>query len=377
MGASGILFLHETARISGAENSLLNLVQGLDRARFTPYFILGEEGALADELRSRGIGVYIREFPRVRCVAGVARACAFVRGIIREKDIRVVHSNSIRTHLYAAMAARGRAKVVWHQRNLLTNELVDPDRLFAFLPDRIVCNSAAIAARFASGGRIPAKVIVVMNGVDTAAFNPEAGPGLRRELGIAADEFVVGMASRFNAEKGHEIFLDAARLLVEREPRRKWRFLVAGGAVFSKDAEREGALKEAARRKGLEDKVTFCGFRTDMPRVYGAMDIFVLAARAEPCGRVVLEAMASGKPVVATSGGGTPEMITDGETGFLVPPGDAAAIAEKVLFLAGHTGEAAALGGAARACAVARFDIRINVAKIQALYGELEGGHGG
>ena len=370
-----VLYLHETSRISGAENSLLQLVAHLDRARFEPVFVLPEKGPLGEQLNKLGVEVYLNDFPKIRYWVGVNKALRSLESLIKEKNIRIIHSNSIRTHIYGAWAARkSRIPTVWHQRNMLQGEIVDPDRLLIGLADRIICNSRAVARRFESGGRIPDKVRVVLNGVDTARFAPEVdGSGLRQELGIGPEETVIGISSRFNLQKGHETFFKAAALVLSSGgvQRKQWRFLIAGGAVFEFDKPREKYLRDLSRKLKIDDRVVFTGFRQDMPQVYAAMDIFVLASEAEACGRVVLEAMASAKPVIATFSGGTPEMIQDGLTGMLFKFGDYRDLAGKIISLGNDQALAKKIGQAARASIESNFKIEMNVASIQEIYEEL------
>jgi glycosyltransferase involved in cell wall biosynthesis len=370
-----VLYLHETSWISGAENSLLQLVTHLDRTRFEPVFVLPEQGPLWEQLNSLGVEVYLIDFPKIRYCLGVNKSLRSLEALIKEKNIRIIHSNSIRTHIYGFLAARkSRVPTVWHQRNMLRGEILDPDRLFMGWADRIICNSQAVARRFESGGRIPDKVKVVFNGVDTARFAPEVdGSGLRQEFGIGLEETVIGICSRFNLQKGHETFFKAATLVLSGDAgqRKRWRFLIAGGAVFGSDKPREEYLKNLVRKLKIEDRVVFIGFRQDMPRVYAAMDILVLASQAEACGRVVLEAMASAKPVIATSSGGTPEMIQDGLTGMLFKSGDYRDLAGKIITLGNAPLLANKIGQSARAKIENDLKIERNVAGIQDIYEEL------
>ena len=376
-GPIAIAYLHETARIAGAENSLLNLIRNLDRKIFEPFFILPETGPLSDELEALGVPVIIIPFPKIRNVRGVGNAVKKLIELFRGKNIRIAHSNSIRTHIYAVVAAnRCGIPSVWHQRNLLQRESIDPDRFLSFLADRIICNSAAIAARFETRGKLPDKVQVVFNGVDTGKFSPLiSGSRFREELGIGCEEIVVGITSRFHQQKGHETFLRAAQMIVSGNlsVNGKVRFLIVGGSVFDEDKNREHVLRNMAEDLGLKDKVIFAGYRKDMPHVYAAMEIFVLSSKDEACGRVVLEAMSSGKPVVATNSGGNPEMIEDGICGFLIRHNDARILAEKIVFLANNPGFAHQMGQAARKRIEENFSIEKNVAQIQDAYLELLG----
>lgn len=372
---TNILYLHETSMISGAEQSLLNLVRNLDRSRFRPMFVLPGQGPLADELRNDGVEVFLIPFPRIRYILGVRSTLRSITRLIAGKHIEIVHSNSIRTHIYGALAARRmKALTVWHQRNLLRGEILDPDRLLLSLPDRVICNSQAIARRFENSGRRPAKLSVVFNGVDTAVFNPFiSGSLLRAEFKIRQDETVIGIASRFNVQKGHETFLKAAAsvLMQHADSAQRLRFLIIGGPVFESDLQREKHLKNMARSLGIERSVIFTGPRRDMPQVYAAMDILVLASEAEACGRVVLEAMACGKPVIGTDCGGTPEMIIDGTDGLLFSFGDHAGLADKMNFLLTHPDKAREMGTQARKKIEAGFTIQRHVSAIEDIYDEL------
>jgi glycosyltransferase involved in cell wall biosynthesis len=370
-----VLYLHETARMAGAENSLLNLARNLDQKSFKPLFVLPEEGVFSEELRRCGIEVLIVDLPKIRKIKGVVAAVQKLCRIAGARNIHIIHSNSVRTHLYGMAAARVTgAATVWHERNLRFGELVDYERLLMLFADRVICNSQAIARRFVSSGKLPPRVRVVFNGVDTEKFNPGIdGFGIRGEFGIKDDQLVIGISSRFNVHKGHEIFLRAAQEIVNKNlpGSEKIRFLIAGGSVFDEDKKREQFLRDMAENLGLQKKVIFTGFRKDMPQVYAAMDIFVLASDAEPCGRVVLEAMASGKPVVATASGGTPEMIIDGTDGDLFKPGDYQDLADKIIYLSNNSSTAKMRGNAARKRVEENFSIQRNVRQIQDVYLEL------
>ena len=368
---SNILYLHETSKFAGAEESLLNLAKFLDKGRFTPSFILPEEGLLKDKLEAIGVKVFVVPMPKIRRVVGVIPAARRILSIARENNIGLLHTNSIRTHFYGLHVARKlKLPIIWHQRNLLTRELLDPDRLFSSLADVIICNSCAVARRFLKKGTISDKVRVVYNGVDTERFSPAISPDkFRREFGIGENELIVGIASRFDKRKGHEDFFKAAKEVIRLE--KNVRFLVVGGAVFDNHEEREQYLRDRAKSLDLKDKVIFSGFRQDMPEVYAAIDIFVLPSLQEACARVLLEAMASGKPVIATSLGGNPEIVVDEVTGILVPAKDARALAQAMLRLIREPDTARQMGEAGRKRIQECFTIAENLVKIEFIYGEL------
>ena len=370
-----ILYLHETSKISGAENSLLNLVKNIDRSKFIPIFILPPDGPLASELRKLDVEVVFMEFPRIRKGQNVFSTIRKIRKLIKEKRVKLLHSNSIRTHIYAAIAARlAKIPVVWHERNLLTNERIDPDRLFYFLPDKIICNSRAIARRFMKKGRLLPKVSVIYNGVDIRQFNPQtSGTKIKNEFGLGDSTILIGMISRLGPDKGQDYFLQAAKMLLNPASKQEIKFLVVGDAVFEEDKWREAYLENMAKELGLDNYVIFTGFRKDMADVIAALDIVVLVSGAEACGRVILEAMACAKPMVATDSGGTPEIVKDSETGFLVRPKHPEELADKIGQLIKNPGLARKMGQEGRKRIEADFKIENNVEKIQDLYLELLG----
>ena len=369
-----IMYLHETGYMSGAENSLLGLVSGIDKARFRAVAVCPAEGGLTEAMVSAGARTYSVYYPPVRWLKGVWPVLRRLRSIILEERVALVHSNSIRTHLYAVLAARdGRLPVVWHERNLLdrSKDIMDLDRVFSFLPDAIIVNSRAVAERFKSGGKIMDKVRIIHNGVDMARFTPAvSGDAVRQKFGIGRDEIVIGIASRFNKIKGHEVLFSAVADLLGRMSgeRGRIRVFVAGSPVFNEDVFREEYLKEFVRKLKIDDRVIFAGQADDMPGAYAAMDIFVLTSLIEACGRVVIEAMAAGKPAVGTRAGGTPEIIVDGVTGVLVPPGDVVALSGALEALIIAPERRLAMGGAARKRAEESFGIERNTGKTEALY---------
>lgn len=370
MTPSTILYLHDSLVMAGAENSLLNLAGKLDRNLFRPIFVCAGEGPFAQSLRGLGIPVSFAEFPRLKTPNPVRiwRTAAQLTRTIRAEGVQIVHANTPRSNFYAALAAKWTgARLVWHARNLLTEGMIDIDNVLGFIPDRIVCNSDAIRERF-KGRR---NAVTIINGVNLDRFTPSiSGRKVRDEFGVPTDARVVGITSRLDPEKGHDCFLKAAQELTEHYG--NLRFMIVGKA-FIDGQDREAALRRLANDLGVADKVIFTGFRTDMPEVLASFDVFVLAADAEPCGRVLFEAMAMQKPVVGTNTGGTPEIVVHNETGLLIPPGDPGALALAIRSLLDDERRAAEMGRLGRKRAVERFSIEAHVRKTEALYLELLG----
>lgn len=372
---ANILYLSERSGMGGGEESLLNLMPRLDRKEFMPVLALPGTGPFAAKAKEAGVDTEFIAFPRIRSMVGVLSAVNRLNELIRRKDIHLIHSNSIRTHIYAAITGRlNRIPVVWHERSLITTEIIDPDRALSFLPDKIICNSRAIAERFRIGRGIPSKVVTIINGVDLDRFSPKVdGSAARQKFNIREGEVVIGIAARFHPIKGHDTFLKAARMVIEKCAafRQGVRFLVAGGTVFAEDAEHEIRVRKLAEDLGIADKVIFTGIIDDMSPIYAAMDMLVLASRAEGCGRVIFEAMATGRPVIGTNSGGTPEIIVDGVTGILVPPEDTEAMAGAMAELALNEKKRLSMGAEGRKRCEDLFDIKLHVKKTERIYEEL------
>jgi glycosyltransferase involved in cell wall biosynthesis len=195
---------------------------------------------------------------------------------------------------------------------------------------------------------------------------------VRRDFGIAPDAPLIGTAARMDVWKGLEDFIDAAAIVHASRP--DARFVIAGGAIEGL-ASYETGLRARAHARGLDGVLHFAGWRYGpdvMPAFHQSIDLFVLPSREpEPFGLVVLEAMASGKPVIATAHGGPIEIVRDRETGILVTPRDPEAMARAVLELIADPARAAAYGQAGRARAVQNYAIERTVDRLQRLYDDI------
>ena len=200
-------------------------------------------------------------------------------------------------------------------------------RITRRIPDLIICVSEAVRQVVLDReGLDEERVVVIRNGVETAAGGDSREEAARDELGLGEDNLVVGMVANNNSPvKGVESLIEAIPRIVASVPGA--RFLLIGGGGD------EGALREKTGAMNVEPFVVFAGYRKDVERLYGIMDISVLTSLSEGLSLTVLESMAHGLPVVATRVGGNPEIITDGQNGYLVPPGDACSLADRIVRL--------------------------------------------
>lgn len=244
-------------------------------------------------------------------------------------------------------------------------------RLTAKLPDRIICVSEAVRQTVLEReGQAPSRVLVIHNGIDIdtplapAPAGPRGLPALRRALGLAEEDLVVGMVANFNrAVKGVGYFFDAMPMVLAEVPTA--RFLLLGRG------DEEVHLRARAAEMGIADRVIFAGFQPEIGPYYDLMDISVLTSLSEGLSMTILESMKHGVPVVATRVGGNPELVTDGGTGYLVPPRDVHAFAARVVELLRDPSRRAQMGHEGRVVVEERFDVARTAESYTAVYREL------
>ncbi len=314
------------------------------------------------------------------------RALFRLRRLLGRRRISVLHAHGQDATVLGFLATRA-SRVAFAATRHVLEELAGSwrERLRARLTlaafrwaEAPVAVSRAAADRLLKAGGLEEEAVrVIRNGVDLERFAP-AGSGLdeengptvrsavRSELGLPPDAPVVLVPAVLRRGKGHGLLLSAAPRLRARVP--DVRILLAGGG------EREAALRGEVARRELEGCVRFLGHRDDVPRLLAAADVVALPSRAEALPTVLLEAAAAGRPAVATRVGGTPEVVEDGRTGRLVPPGDPEALADALAELLSDPARARRMGRAARRWAEAHFDLDRQVRETLALWRELSRG---
>ncbi|MGE3152403.1 MAG: glycosyltransferase family 4 protein [Nitrospiraceae bacterium] len=319
-----VLYVSHHADITGGgEISLLALLKGLDRETWAPVVVVPGEGQVAEHCRAMTVPTHVVPMPSCRWPSAAMRAgVRTLRRLIEDSRAELVHANGSRAMVYAALARRTtRARVIWHVRVADSDGVLD--RLLAASADHIIVNSQAVGGRF---HYVPQKKLAcIHNGVDPADYGmvPAADrSAFRRSYGIPADVPVVVSVGRFVPYKGYRFLIQAAHRLVGRVPEIHW--LLVG------DGEERSGLERLSKDLGLERIVHFTGWLSRPQFALSAGDLFVLPSLGEHFGRVLLEAMAMRKAVVATNAGGVREIVKAGLTGVLVPPSDSQALAEAV-----------------------------------------------
>jgi glycosyltransferase involved in cell wall biosynthesis len=363
-----------TFMFGGTERQLVYLVRGMDRSRFDLHLgCFRREGAFLADVEAEGLP--LRDYP-IRRLYGyrtLRRQLRMARDLRRDR-IDIVHAHGFYANGFAVPAARmARAPVVLASIRDTRENMALGHRRFekaiCRLADGVIVNAEAIRRLLVAEGYDPAKITVVYNGIDLDAFDRGGrAPGLRKELGLEDDAPLVAVMGRLARHKGVEHFLAAAAALAARHPR--VRFLVVGD-THEIDVGNAGYREELERRAadlGLGRRVVFTGFRSDVPAVARELAVSVLTSFIEGLSNVLLESMAAGVPVVASSVSGNPELVEDGENGLLVPPGDPPALAAAIDRILREPELARRLGRAGRRRVEERFTLERLVRDTERVY---------
>lgn len=353
-------------RLGGTEAGVVRLVNAHDRNRVSSAIVSCKPSDSLRETVAEDVPVF--EFNRrdghdVRIVLELAR-------LFRRQRPDVVHTHSWGTLCEGLAAARlaGVSHIVHGEHG--TMELrplnVRLQRWAWRRVDRVLSVSSRLADKMAlEVGFDRASIGVVRNGIDVERFAPDRRVAARRALGLSAEDVVVGTVGRLVPVKDQASFLAAlASLRAEGLP---FRVLVAGDGPLRAD------LEAMAAANGLGDVVRFLGARQDPERVLAALDVFVLSSESEGLSNTIIEAMATGLPVVATRVGGADELVDDGRTGHLVPPKDPAALAAGLRGLVTDPALRKQWGVAGRERAEREFSLGRMVDGYESVYGEVVG----
>jgi glycosyltransferase involved in cell wall biosynthesis len=366
--ARSTFFYTDSHVLGGAENAMFMLLESLDRGEWKPILLLDEApdpNPLA--ARASAIGVPVRTVPPMPLgLAGALRVPATAAMLRRERPA-IFHAHlswplAAKYGLAAAVLA-GVPGVIATVQLIPEFELERSSRLqlraLSRGVDRYIAVSHDIAAELVERFRWPAaKVEVVHNAVDVERFEVAAPPGLREELGVGEGPMVLTLG-RLDEQKGHAVLFEAATRVPDAV------FVIAG------EGPERSALEGRARRMGIAGRVRFLGHRTDIPQLLAAADLFALPSLYEGTSLAVLEAMAARRAVVSSAIGGTEELIEDGKSGLLVPPGDAPALGAAIGRLLADPALRESLAARARARVEADFTRSAMAGRVTAIYGRV------
>jgi glycosyltransferase involved in cell wall biosynthesis len=393
-----IAFLTVSAEMGGSERSLVELLRALRRRQPGWSFdvVLPREGPLAVQVRELGASTAILPMPAAlvrfgessrgraalpsaaAATAGYARK---LRRLLRELGTDVIHSNGLKLHVIAAWIQDRRTPLVWH-----IHEYVTPRRLSRMLLRRsagrvavAVANSHSVARDLAVAVGPGLRIETIYNGIDLGEFSPSVTTADRADLdGLAgwppapADTVRIGLVATFGRWKGHDVFL---RALAQIDPALPVRAYIVGGAVYDTAGSQYSLeeLRQMTAAAGLEQRVAFTGFVERTAPVLRALDVVVHAStQPEPFGLAIAEAMACGRAVVTSGGGGAAELIEPDVDALTHPPGDSDALARVLERLVRDAALRQRLGEAARRAAGTRFDPDRMAAGLIAIYEGLE-----
>jgi glycosyltransferase involved in cell wall biosynthesis len=388
-----VLFLDHTAQMGGGEVALVRLASSLDRHRYCPIVLLFSDGPLVGQLRSAGVETHViplhrsivherkdalglRTFLRFRDGCRLFRFARRIARFVRDNGIEVLHANSLKADIVAALAGKmANVPVIWHLRDRIASDYLPSHVATAFrllgrvLPDYVIANSVAtletlgpgaVGTAIPSGIEMGQRRQVVHDGltrISTETFSNEVRE--RREMRI-------GLIGRISPWKGQHVFIRAAVQVLRAFPQA--RFVTVGTPMFG-EGEYEKQLHELVHKLKVSGCVDFLGFSDDVPSVIDGLDVVVHASTLpEPFGQVVIEAMASAKPIVATRGGGVSEIVDDGVNGLLVPMGDDRAMSQAICRLLSDPDEAREMGRRGRLKVLRQFTIDKTVRQVQKVY---------
>ncbi|ODS36576.1 MAG: hypothetical protein A7315_01855 [Candidatus Altiarchaeales archaeon WOR_SM1_79] len=381
-----ILYLNPSSQLGGAEKSLLDLLRHLDKEKYHPIISCPGQGKFVGELVKMGVEIEI--IPYHRGILDLSRkgnglhlftfplflwwlmpTVLALKNLIKDKGVHLIVTNGIKCHFIGTVLSLITKKpLIWHVRDLITKGWVKwaLRSMGRFFPHKIITNSNSVGRIFPGNERRE----TVYNGINLSLFRPGLnGEKARSMLNIGKDTKLIGTIGHFAPLKGYEELTEAMAEIVREGFNVK--LAIVGEAIYKNSNSYKQKLLSLVDSRGLKDRVILAGFREDIPELLASFDIFVLPSRSEGFGRVNLEAMAMGKPVVSTNVGGIPEVVLDGVTGILVTSGNSKALAHAIIRLINDSRLGKSMGNAGRRRVEEHFTLRAHVQRIEEIYGEI------
>lgn len=339
-----ILYLHTGAELYGADIVLLTLLQNIDREKYNPIVVLPSDGPLVRELKKINIEVCVVDYPILRrqffSPKGIVKYFFeyFIKSrevlrVLNNKRIDIIHVNTIAVLEGIYISRKLKKPLLWHVHEILDKPKIIfkiTSALLGMFATKVITVSKAVKEHLLSSGFIKEnKIKVIYNGIDNKIFNWEnKTEGLKTELNIPGDSFVLGMIGRVNAIKGQEDFIKIAESLIKKYENV---FAVVVGDAFPGQEWRVEELIKRIENSECKNNIRYLGYRTDAPNLHCLFDVYLLPSiRPDSLPTVVLEAMASKRVVAGYKNGGIVEMVVDRETGYIEEIGDVDSVSRDI-----------------------------------------------
>ncbi len=374
MAAIRVLDLRDTAEIGGPGKTILETHKAIDPARFAlqlGVFARGDESIdtpFVQAARAQGLPVHVLRAPS-RYDPRLALSLA---GLVAEQGFDIVHAHEAKSDAITWLARKRRRFITmttlhgWIGNSRKQRTLIWLDRRLLRSFDRVLAVSDRIRSQILASGVPAAKVSLVHNAIVVERYRRTGRPNVVDGLvGQPVARPIVTTIGRLSPEKGHRDFVTALGLARARG--------ATVSAILIGDGPERARLESQVRELGLDDRVHFVGYVPAPERVFEDVDLMVLPSYTEGLPNVVLESLLMGVPVLATRVGGTPEVLTDGQTGRLVEPGNPEALAEGILAFLADPARWQAMARRGREDVAARFDFEARTRRLEEIYTELVG----
>lgn len=338
------------------------IASGLDQKRFRSIIGLFAEGWLKDRCETLGLPTFVVPMEGQWDFRWIVRCCS----IVRRQNVSLIHAHEFRANVFGALVAKlcgiplvgtvhgknyypdhAKRRIAYRWASRAAHMVAVSHDLQRFLEERI--------------GIAHHRITVIHNGVDMIQQGSlDQVRRLRSEFGVGEDEFVIGIVGSLYPVKGHAYLFQALRIVLLHHP--KTRLLVIGQGYLAQ------TLKEKVSELGIERAVSFLGLRNDVPRVLPLLELFVLPSLSEGLSVALLEAMSAGVPVIASKVGGNPEIVVDGETGYVVSPEQSEELASRIIDLISNREYTILLGKRGREWVAREFTTARMLGRYQDLY---------
>lgn len=322
-----ILLIVNKLDIGGAEIYVLTFANRLNQMGYK-VFVASSGGKLVSKLDNGIEHITVRS--NAKEINGILNTANNINKLVSKYNIDLIHSNSVFTCLMAKLGTLFKGtSIINTAHSWGTNKNFISAQIINFCATKVIAVSRSTANNYVKNGLNKKKIFVIHNGIDTNKFSklPEGTVQiLRNELNLSTDDFVITNIARMEeTRKGHNTLIDAAKQVTLKHPKTK--FLLVGDGNL-----KEGLIKKV-KEYNLEKNILFLGDREDIPELLSLSKIFCLASDWEGLPLTIAEAMSCGIPVIASDISGIPEIVTEGETGYLIPPGNAPTLADKIIKL--------------------------------------------